>query len=415
MSTPLFRTKALAHQQDRLHGEILIARSPTIRLFVSVTALFAIVLVSFAFWGEYTRKEHVAGYLSPTQGMIKMYSPQVGTVLIKHVDEGQLVKQGDVLLTISSERATSTTRETQAAMLAELKQRRDSLRLEQGKQQEIDTLTGTGIVGRIRGLETEIREAQAQMALQSSRVTSAERMVARYEKLLLERFVSDVALQEKQDELISQRNQLAQLKRSITSLNRELSSSRVELSTSGLKRDNNTSAIERQISELEQQLTETDARRSIVLTAPADGTVTTILVELGQTANPNTPLLSILPAGAELQAQLLVPTRAAGFIKPTQQVSLRYQAFPYQRFGHHLGEVVEIGRTVIQPNESSLPLSIQESVYRVTVRLPQQKVHAYGQAMPLQAGMVLDADIHMDRRRLIEWVFDPLLSITGRI
>ena len=415
MSTPLFRTKALAHQQDRLHGEILIARSPTIRLFVSVTALFAIVLVSFAFWGEYTRKEHVAGYLSPTQGMIKMYSPQVGTVLIKHVDEGQLVKQGDVLLTISSERATSTTRETQAAMLAELKQRRDSLRLEQGKQQEIDALTGTGIVGRIRGLETEIREAQAQMALQSSRVTSAERMVARYEKLLLERFVSDVALQEKQDELISQRNQLAQLKRSITSLNRELSSTRVELSTSGLKRDNNTSAIERQISELEQQLTETDARRSIVLTAPADGTVTTILVELGQTANPNTPLLSILPAGAELQAQLLVPTRAAGFIKPTQQVSLRYQAFPYQRFGHHLGEVVEIGRTVIQPNESSLPLSIQESVYRVTVRLPQQKVHAYGQAMPLQAGMVLDADIHMDRRRLIEWVFDPLLSITGRI
>ncbi|MBP7112508.1 MAG: HlyD family efflux transporter periplasmic adaptor subunit [Nitrosomonas sp.] len=415
MSTPLFRTKALAHQQDRLHGEILIARSPTIRLFVSVTALFAIVLVSFAFWGEYTRKEHVAGYLSPTQGMIKMYSPQVGTVLIKHVDEGQLVKQGDVLLTISSERATSTTRETQATMLAELKQRRDSLRLEQGKQQEIDALTGTGIVGRIRGLETEIREAQAQMALQSSRVTSAERMVARYEKLLLERFVSDVALQEKQDELISQRNQLAQLKRSITSLNRELSSARVELSTSGLKRDNNTSAIERQISELEQQLTETDARRSIVLTAPADGTVTTILVELGQTANPNTPLLSILPAGAELQAQLLVPTRAAGFIKPTQQVSLRYQAFPYQRFGHHLGEVVEIGRTVIQPNESSLPLSIQESVYRVTVRLPQQKVHAYGQAMPLQAGMVLDADIHMDRRRLIEWVFDPLLSITGRI
>ena len=415
MSTPLFRTKALAHQQDRLHGEILIARSPTIRLFVSVTALFAIALVSFAFWGEYTRKEHVAGYLSPTQGMIKMYSPQVGTVLIKHVDEGQLVKQGDVLLTISSERATSTTRETQAAMLAELKQRRDSLRLEQGKQQEIDALTGTGIVGRIRGLETEIREAQAQLALQSSRVTSAERMVARYEKLLLERFVSDVALQEKQDELISQRNQLAQLKRSITSLNRELSSSRVELSTSGLKRDNNTSAIERQISELEQQLTETDARRSIVLTAPADGTVTTILVELGQTANPNTPLLSILPAGAELQAQLLVPTRAAGFIKPTQQVSLRYQAFPYQRFGHHLGEVVEIGRTVIQPNESSLPLSIQESVYRVTVRLPQQKVHAYGQAMPLQAGMVLDADIHMDRRRLIEWVFDPLLSITGRI
>ncbi|MBX9636627.1 MAG: hypothetical protein K2Q45_03655, partial [Nitrosomonas sp.] len=65
--------------------------------------------------------------------------------------------------------------------------------------------------------------------------------------------------------------------------------------------------------------------------------------------------------------------------------------------------------------ESSLPVAIQESVYRITVRLPQQQVQAYGQAMPLQAGMVLDADIHIDRRRLIEWVFDPVLSITGRI
>jgi membrane fusion protein len=347
--------------------------------------------------------------------MIRIFSPQAGTVVEKHVREGQLVKQGDALLTITSERTTSSTREAQAAMLAELKQRRDSLRQEQGKQQQIDALTGNSITERIRGLETEIREAAAQLALHANRVASAERTVARYEKLVAERFVSEAALQEKHEALIDQRNQHTQLKRSITSLNRELSAARVELSASGLKQANNTAAIERQISELEQQLTEADARRSIILTAPAGGTVTTILAEAGQTANPNLPLLSILPVGAELQAHLLVPTRAAGFIKPDQQVSLRYQAFPYQRFGHHRGEVVEIGRTAIQPNESSLPVAVQESVYRITVRLPQQLVQAYGQDMPLQAGMVLDADIHIDRRRLIEWVFDPLLSITGRI
>ena len=415
MKQSLFRPDALIHQQNRLHGDVLITRSPTIWLLVSITALVAITFVGFAYWGEYTRKEHVVGYLAPTQGMIRIFSPQAGTVAVKHVNEGQQVKQGDALLTITSERTTSSTREAQAAMLAELKQRRDSLRQEQGKQQQIDTLTGNSIAGRIRGLEKEIREALAQLALQASRVASAERTVARYEKLVAERFVSEAALQEKNDALIDQRNQHAQLKRNISGLNRELSAARVELSTSGLKQANNTAAIERQISELEQQLTEADARRSIILTAPADGVVTTILAEVGQTVNPNLPLLSILPAGAELQAHLLIPTRAAGFIKPAQQVSLRYQAFPYQRFGHHRGEVMEIGRTVIQPSESSLPVAVQESVYRITVRLPQQLVQAYGQAMPLQAGMVLDADIHIDRRRLIEWVFDPLLSITGRI
>nr|HNH51140.1 HlyD family efflux transporter periplasmic adaptor subunit [Nitrosomonas sp.] len=184
---------------------------------------------------------------------------------------------------------------------------------------------------------------------------------------------------------------------------------------SGLKKVNNRAAIERQISELEQQLTETDLRRSIVLTAPTEGIVTTLLAEMGQMAQPNLPLLSILPAGAQLQAQLLVPTHSVGFIKPGQMVSLRYQAFPYQRFGHHLGEIIEVSRAVIQPNEANLPVSIQESVYRATVRLPQQQIIAYGELLPLQPEMILDADIHLDRRRLIEWVFDPLLSITGRI
>ena len=98
-----------------------------------------------------------------------------------------------------------------------------------------------------------------------------------------------------------------------------------------------------------------------------------------------------------------------------QTVALRYQAFPYQRFGHYLGEVREVGRTILQPQEAALPLPVQEPVYRITVKLPAQRVQAYGQSLALQSGMVLDADIWVDRRRLIEWVVDPLLSVVGRV
>ena len=51
----------------------------------------------------------------------------------------------------------------------------------------------------------------------------------------------------------------------------------------------------------------------------------------------------------------------------------------------------------------------------MTVRLAAQEVRAYVQAMVLRAGRVLDADVSIDRRRLVEWRFDPLLSVTGRI
>ena len=415
MNRPLFRTEALAHQQDLLHGDVLIVRQPAVALFAWLAVSIAAALLAFAVCGQYTRKEHVAGYLAPTRGLIKIFTPQNGTVLEKRIKEGQTVKRGDVLLVITSDRATASTPAAQATMLADLRQRRDSLRDELVKQRDIDALTSHGVAERIHGLEAEIREAQAQLELQQGRIAGAQRSVARQEQLAAQHFVSEAAVQQKQEELIDQRAQSAQLQRTITGLTSDLNAARLELAASGLKRSNNASGIARQISELEQQLTEADARRGVVLTAPADGTVTTILAEVGQAVEPSAPLLFILPAEAELQAQLLVPTRAAGFIRPDQQVALRYRAFPYQRFGHQLGKVTEVGRSVIQPNETSLPLPVQEAVYRVTVRLPLQQVRAYGQDMPLQAGMAVDADIRIDRRRLIQWVFDPLLSISGRV
>lgn len=411
----LFRQEALVAQQDKLHGDTLFTPAPAVRWLTGAALLIVAAIIGFAFWGQFTRKEHVVGYLVPTKGLIKIFTPQTGTVSEKHITEGKTVKQGDILLVISSERATASTHEAQGVVLAQLRGRRESLRQEQVKQSQIDSLTASELASRGHGLEIEIAQAQGQLELQRARVASAQRTVSRYEQLVASRFISEATLQQKHEELLDQRNQLAGLERSITGLSRDLNTVRTEQVAAGLKRDNNLGAIARQISELEQQLTEGDIRRTVVLTAPADGTVTTIMAEVGQAANPNAPLLSILPAGAELEARLLVPTRAAGFIQPKHAVALRYQAFPYQRFGHHAGAVVDVGRTVVQPNESTLPLALQEPVYLVTVRLDEQQVRAYGQNMPLQAGMALDADIHLDRRRLIEWVFDPLLSVTGRI
>ena len=382
---------------------------------VALAALAALAIVGFGLWGQYTRKEHVVGYLAPSAGLIKLFTPQAGNVVSLKVVEGQSVRQGDMLLVLSSERATTGTRDTQAAVHREVQQRRDSLRLELVKQSEIDALTGTSVAQRIRSLESQIELAQAQLELHRSHVASAERSVKRDETLVAEKFLSEATLQQKQEVLIEQRGQLAGLQRIATALDSDLASARSELAASALKRSNNSLAIKRQISELDQQLTEADTRRSVVISAPADGTVTALLTNVGQLAAPGVPLLSILPAGAELQAQLLVPTRAAGFIRAGQTVALRYQAFPYQRFGHHSGQVLQVDSSVIQPNEVSLPLALQEPMYRVTVRLPSQQVQAYGQAMALRAGMVLDADVWIDRRRIVEWLFDPLLSVTGRV
>ena len=55
-----------------------------------------------------------------------------------------------------------------------------------------------------------------------------------------------------------------------------------------------------------------------------------------------------------------------------------------------------------------------QPVYRITVRLKSQTIHAYGRTIRLQPGMLIDADILQDTRRLYEWFFEPLYSISGR-
>jgi membrane fusion protein len=144
---------------------------------------------------------------------------------------------------------------------------------------------------------------------------------------------------------------------------------------------------------------------------------------VGYSVTPATALASLLPSDAKLQAKLFAPSSAVGFVRPDQLVQLRYQAFPYQKFGHHAGQVLQVSRTPLHTTElASLPLPeslkatpAAEPLYPITVTLDQQSVQAYGQAQPLVPGMQLEADVLLDRRRLIEWIFEPLLSVTGRV
>ena len=55
-----------------------------------------------------------------------------------------------------------------------------------------------------------------------------------------------------------------------------------------------------------------------------------------------------------------------------------------------------------------------EPIYRIVVELVSQRVNAYGQSLALQPGMTLEADVSLERRRLAEWVLEPLYAVTGK-
>ena len=270
-------------------------------------------------------------------------------------------------------------------------------------------------------LENILARKVQEVAERSARVSLAEETSARYQSLLEKDYISREQRQQKHEELLDQQARLRAAERERIALRRELDTREESLATLRLKHQNQLAQIERFISSTSQELSESEGRRMLAITAPIDGTATAVVAEVGQAVDGRRPLLSIVPAGSQLEAQLYAPSRAVGFVHPGAQVLMRYQAYPYQKFGHARGTVVSVARTALPASEISslLPPGMEtqgsEPLYLITVALERQTIDAYGVAQPLQAGMLLEADVLQETRRLYEWVLEPLLSLTGKL
>jgi multidrug efflux pump subunit AcrA (membrane-fusion protein) len=157
-----------------------------------------------------------------------------------------------------------------------------------------------------------------------------------------------------------------------------------------------------------------DPNQTIGLRAPENGMVANLIAQTGDVVTAGERLLSILPQHALLKAELWLPSRAIGFVESGNRVALRYPAFPYQKFGQQSGQVEEISPNATAPSEliGRLGRMISEPLYRVVVKLDRQAVSAYGKEQPLKCGMIVDADILLEQRRLIEWVLGPLFGMS---
>ena len=83
----LFRREALDHKRDTWLGDILLAQPVSFAFLAIFAVACALVTISFLVWGEYTKKARVSGYLVPDQGLIKVFSQQVGPVTALNVKE----------------------------------------------------------------------------------------------------------------------------------------------------------------------------------------------------------------------------------------------------------------------------------------------------------------------------------------
>ncbi|MGI9217900.1 MAG: HlyD family secretion protein, partial [Hydrogenophaga sp.] len=271
---------------------------------------------------------------------------------------------------------------------------------------------------RADALRGEAQAIAAQIEQQKTRLQIAEDTQRRYKGLADQDYIAREELMQTEIDLTEQRSRLRGLERDALGVQRELAATQQELGNAQLRSTGQLAQLQREVSSTEQQLTEVEGRRRVLITAPEAGRATLVTAEVGQSIDGNQPLLTLVPASGELQARLYAPSSSIGFVQPGDVVLLRYQAFPYQKFGQHKGVVDTVSTSAVSPAElANLPvaeLPPGEPVFAIQVRLRSASVLANGQARPLQAGMRLEADILQERRKLYEWVLEPLYSVTRR-
>jgi membrane fusion protein len=413
MRATLFRPDAVEFSRQKVLGSALLAAPLSLHIITAAASALAACLIAFAYWGQYTPKVRVSGYLAPSGGLIRILATQTGTLVEQHVSEGQQVRRGDTLFVLSTEEGSLQAPLVQTAAIETIEERLASLRREMATEGRISETQSQGIREQLRDTRDEVATVRAEIGTQEQRVAMAERTLQRFQSLLPQGVVAEVQVQQKRDESLQQQMHLQELKRTAASLQRDIDKLSRDLGEGGLQSTNQREAAQREAAALQQQLTEYQARRTILITAPADGTATAILGAQGQRTNPQMLLLTILPAGARLEAHLLVPSRAIGFVAAGERVALHLQPFPYQQFGSPKGRVIAVSRTLVAATDALSPLPASEAVYRVVVALDSEILHTHSRDFALQPGMLLDADIWLQRRRIVEWLSDPLATAMG--
>jgi membrane fusion protein len=407
----LFRQEAIDFQHQHLNwGPVILLQPVSTKILTWFLATVVALILVFLSVAQYARKETVAGYLTPTVGTAKIFVPQQGFVKELYVEDGQQIEEGEPLFSVSTDQVAANGEDVNKTIFDVLALQRDLINRQiAGEEHRADT-ERERLNALIKGTETEISHLDAQKKVQSQRLELSESFVSAAAQLSAKGAMSDLERKRREQAALEQRQNLETLDQQSAARRNQLTESRYTLEQLPVVTDERIHLLRNELSTIEQRSAEANARRAYIIRAPTSGRISTLQATVGQVADPKRMQLEVVPLNASLQAELFFPTRAFGFVRPGQQVRILYDAFPYQKFGTYRGTVAKVSQSILTGNDAFGPIALREPAYRVTATLERPDIDAYGQRVPLQPDMLLKADVILDKRSLLTWLLDPLLS-----
>jgi membrane fusion protein len=419
MTQGLFREQSVEFQRQRLHGEVVLLPKMSHTVIIFGLVVWVFIVFVWLITGNFARKETVTGWLEPTKGVVRIYPESNGLVNQIMVKEGDTVVKSQPIIIIKSAATMSSGENLELRITNELETQKKLLSSEIIRTKNIFDLKLKEIANKRDSALQDLKMLEIQKSNLSLRLDLVGKQQVRFNTLKDRGYASNSDLDRITEQELSVRNEHQIILNEIEIRKNLLQQYSLSMQMIPEESSAALSLLETKKSQIDLQIDELNIQGSRMIRAPSDGVVDNLQARIGQrvySGKGDVPLLTIVPSDDVLFANLLVPVRSSGFLQKGQEITIRYDAFPYQKFGLYSGTIQRISETIFMPNELTVtPLPVDGPVYLVSVQLDSSNVSAYGKKFPLKSGMTISADIKLDERSLMQWFLEPIYSLKGNL
>ncbi|MBT0730805.1 HlyD family secretion protein [Rosenbergiella nectarea] len=415
----LFRKEALYHQRHHWLGKALLLKGIPLWIIVTCTVTFIAISLIALIKGEYTRRVNVKGEIFSQQQTVTILAPQQGRIAKNYVKIGEAVKKGMPIY------ALDISRDTQSGNLSEnskvsinqqiLLTNNIINKLKENKKINIDKLTQQLVEYKKSYDNTKLLVGKSLHGLKEM-----QESMKNYDEYLKRGLISKeqsynqrYLFYQQQSSWQSMNSQLIQESLQIINLESEITSTSADF-------DNRISEYELKLSEFNRMLAEVDANDRLIITSPVAGKIENLAFTEGQMFSLGDSLAQILPGEQQhYQLMLWLPNHSVPFVRPGDKVNIRYDAYPYQKFGQFSGEITSLSRVPATDSEmmsykGSSPVTAQQSkeaYYKTIVTLSDQVLNFEDRRLPIGNGMSAEVTLFLEKRPLYQWILSPYYDI----
>jgi hemolysin D len=414
------------------------------RLVLWIVCALALILFVWAAFGKLDIVATAEGKLAP-QSLVKIVQPAEGGVVKQIlVKEGEVVRADQVLLRLD----TTLARADKASVSLDLAQQRMQERrivaelgqapflLKAGDDPTLFAQVQAQLLARRKAQQDAIDQerfllAKAQGEHKSALETQAklqqtlpsyQKSAQAYQQLEKEGFIGQLAAAEKQREALEKTKDLDAQRENVQALSATIDAQQKRItqiqSNAASELQKELSEVRAKIEQLRPSLEKNTYREGLMeLRAPQAGTVKDLATTTeGAVVQPSSVLLTLVPQGEPLFADVMIRNEDIGFVQPGQNAQVKLAAFPFQKYGLLQGKVIHVSADA---TESAAPAGSAQAappqaIFKARIQLAEQHLTTptTGQRLAAGAGMQITAEIHQGRRTVLEYLLSPVSKAT---